>query len=350
MGKLDKAPMPDFSSVDSGIGVATLIDPQYVVSVKHNGGYQGVSFGDGDNYYSIVDRNNAPDLDFHIPRLNKLVTEVTPTSITSQGAVSGAYLDKVRYPVFYRLGSGNQYIKDRNNALDHLSSAYNWLTGGTVGNPSSYQNGEMLSSSSGLVFDYTRNDVLPIYGEAGDSGSPLFAWDTTLQKWVLVGVLTAGNGPGGRANNWAVTPLNFVHQKMTEDDGPFVLFDSSDDAPLTWSFDPQTGTGNLTQGNVTYKMQGKQGSDLNAGKNIHFSGKGGEVKLVDDVFQGAGYLRFLDNYTVTAINNSVWTGAGIIVDKLSTVNWQLNGLKGDNLHKIGEGTLIIEGTGINEGG
>lgn len=41
----------------------------------------------------------------------------------------------------------------------------------------------------------------------------------------------------------------------------------------------------------------------------------------------AGYLRFLDNYTVTAINNSVWTGAGIIVDKLSTVNWQLNGLK-----------------------
>lgn len=350
VGKLDKAPMPDFSSVDSGIGVATLIAPQYVVSVKHNGGYQGVSFGDGDNYYSIVDRNNAPDLDFHIPRLNKLVTEVTPTSITSQGAVSGAYLDKVRYPVFYRLGSGNQYIKDRNNALDHLSSAYNWLTGGTVGNPSSYQNGEMLSSSSGLVFDYTRNDVLPIYGEAGDSGSPLFAWDTTLQKWVLVGVLTAGNGPGGRANNWAVTPLNFVHQKMTEDDGPFVLFDSSDDAPLTWSFDPQTGTGNLTQGNVTYKMQGKQGSDLNAGKNIHFSGKGGEVKLVDDVFQGAGYLRFLDNYTVTAINNSVWTGAGIIVDKLSTVNWQLNGLKGDNLHKIGEGTLIVEGTGINEGG
>lgn len=71
VGKLDKAPMPDFSSVDSGIGVATLIDPQYVVSVKHNGGYQGVSFGDGDNYYSIVDRNNAPDLDFHIPRLNR---------------------------------------------------------------------------------------------------------------------------------------------------------------------------------------------------------------------------------------------------------------------------------------
>lgn len=78
--------MPDFSSVDSGIGVATLIDPQYIVSVKHNGGYQGVSFGDGGNYYSIVDRNNASSLDFHAPRLNKLVIEVAPASLTEEGA------------------------------------------------------------------------------------------------------------------------------------------------------------------------------------------------------------------------------------------------------------------------
>ncbi|WP_105491794.1 autotransporter outer membrane beta-barrel domain-containing protein, partial [Escherichia coli] len=32
------------------------------------------------------------------------------------------------------------------------------------------------------------------------------------------------------------------------------------------------------------------------------------------------------------------------------VNWQVNGVKGDNLHKIGEGTLTVQGTGINEGG
>ena len=40
-GVLNKAPMADFSSVDK-IGVATLVNPQYVVSVKHNGGYQSV--------------------------------------------------------------------------------------------------------------------------------------------------------------------------------------------------------------------------------------------------------------------------------------------------------------------
>lgn len=38
------------------------------------------------------------------------------------------------------------------------------------------------------------------------------------------------------------------------------------------------------------------------------------------------------------------------MDNGVSVNWQVNGVKGDNLHKIGEGTLTVQGTGINEGG
>ncbi|MDC9143612.1 S6 family peptidase [Escherichia coli] len=152
VGTLEKAAMPDFSSVNSGSGVATLINPQYIASVKHNGGYTNVSFGYGESRYNIVDRNNAPSLDFHAPRLDKLVTEVAPAAVTAQGAVAGAYLDKERYPVFYRLGSGTQYIKDSNGQLTQMGGAYSWLTGGTVGSLSSYQNGEMISTSSGLVF------------------------------------------------------------------------------------------------------------------------------------------------------------------------------------------------------
>ncbi|HCD7024600.1 hypothetical protein INF40_20275 [Escherichia sp. DSM 109009] len=107
VGTLDKTSMPDFSSVDSEIGVATLINPQYIASVKHNGGYTNVSFGDSENHYNIVDRNNAPSLDFHAPRLDKLVTEVTPTVVTVQGAMAGAYLDKELYPVFLSSGVRN---------------------------------------------------------------------------------------------------------------------------------------------------------------------------------------------------------------------------------------------------
>ena len=85
VGTLEKAAMPDFSSVNSGSGVATLINPQYIASVKHNGGYTNVSFGYGESRYNIVDRNNAPSLDFHAPRLDKLVTEVAPAAVTAQG-------------------------------------------------------------------------------------------------------------------------------------------------------------------------------------------------------------------------------------------------------------------------
>lgn len=60
----------------SNPGVATLINPQYVASVKHNGGYKNVSFGDGENRYNIVDRNEHGSQDFHAPRLDKLVTKL----------------------------------------------------------------------------------------------------------------------------------------------------------------------------------------------------------------------------------------------------------------------------------
>ncbi|EPD7559239.1 temperature-sensitive protease autotransporter hemagglutinin Tsh/Hbp, partial [Escherichia coli] len=313
-------------------------------------GYTNVSFGDGENRYNIVDRNNAPSLDFHAPRLGKLVTEVAPTAVTAQGAVAGAYLDKERYPVFYRLGSGTQYIKDSNGQLTKMGGAYSWLTGGTVGSLSSYQNGEMISTSSGLVFDYKLNGAMPIYGEAGDSGSPLFAFDTVQNKWVLVGVLTAGNGAGGRGNNWAVIPLDFIGQKFNEDNDAPVTFRTSEGGALEWSFNSSTGAGALTQGTTTYAMHGQQGNDLNAGKNLIFQGQNGQINLKDSVSQGAGSLTFRDNYTVTTSNGSTWTGAGIVVDNGVSVNWQVNGVKGDNLHKIGEGTLTVQGTGINEGG
>ncbi|EIK0718543.1 hemoglobin-binding protease autotransporter Hbp, partial [Escherichia coli] len=201
-----------------------------------------------------------------------------------------------------------------------------------------------------LVFDYKLNGAMPIYGEAGDSGSPLFAFDTVQNKWVLVGVLTAGNGAGGRGNNWAVIPLDFIGQKFNEDNDAPVTFRTSEGGALEWSFNSSTGAGALTQGTTTYAMHGQQGNDLNAGKNLIFQGQNGQINLKDSVSQGAGSLTFRDNYTVTTSNGSTWTGAGIVVDNGVSVNWQVNGVKGDNLHKIGEGTLTVQGTGINEGG
>ncbi|WP_105447269.1 S6 family peptidase [Escherichia coli] len=347
VGTLDKAAMPDFSAVDSEIGVATLINPQYIASVKHNGGYKNVSFGDGENRYNIVDRNEHGSQDFHAPRLDKLVTEVIPASVTEEGQKTNAYANTERYTAFYRAGSGTQYIKDKSGNVTQISGAYSYLTGGTVGAPSSSDH--IIASSPGNVFN-PINGPLSSYGAPGDSGSPLFAYDSWQKKWVMVGVLSTWTGEHGVNNRWAVIPLDFIGQKFNEDNDAPVTFRTSEGGALEWSFNSSTGAGALTQGSTTYAMHGQQGNDLNAGKNLIFQGANGQINLKDSVSQGAGSLTFRDNYTVTTSNGSTWTGAGIIVDNGVSVNWQVNGVKGDNLHKIGEGTLTVQGTGINEGG
>lgn len=347
VGTLDKAAMPDFSAVDSEIGVATLINPQYIASVKHNGGYKNVSFGDGENRYNIVDRNEHGSQDFHAPRLDKLVTEVIPASVTEEGQKTNAYANTERYTAFYRAGSGTQYIKDRSGNVTQISGAYSYLTGGTVGAPSSSDH--IIASSPGNVFN-PINGPLSSYGAPGDSGSPLFAYDSWQKIWVMVGVLSTWTGEHGVNNRWAVIPLDFIGQKFNEDNDAPVTFRTSEGGALEWSFNSSTGAGALTQGGTTYAMHGQQGNDLNAGKNLIFQGKNGQINFKDSVSQGAGSLTFRDNYTVTTSNGSTWTGAGIVVDNGVSVNWQVNGVKGDNLHKIGEGTLTVQGTGINEGG
>ncbi|EQA0898881.1 autotransporter outer membrane beta-barrel domain-containing protein [Escherichia coli] len=344
VGRLDKAPMADFSSVSSN-GVATLVSPQYIVSVKHNGGYQSVSFGNGKNKYSLVDRNNHSSVDFHAPRLNKLVTEVTPSAVTAEGTKSNAYKDTERYTAFYRVGSGSQYIQTPEGKIERLSGAYNYLTGGTTGALRSSGNGGRVTASSGKIFDASQGP-LGNHGRAGDSGSPLFAYESVQKNWVLVGVLTTGNDT---IINWNVIPTDYLNQVMQEDfDAPVDLV--SGQAPLNWTYDKTSGTGTLSQGSKNWTMHGQKDNDLNAGKNLVFSGQNGAIVLKDSVTQGAGYLEFKDSYTVSAESGKTWTGAGIVTDKGTNVTWKVNGVAGDNLHKLGEGSLTINGTGVNLGG
>ncbi|EMX0619512.1 autotransporter outer membrane beta-barrel domain-containing protein [Escherichia coli] len=344
MGRLDKAPMVDFSSVSSD-GVATLVSPQYIASVKHNRRYQSVRFGNGKNTYSFVDRNDHPSVDFHAPRLNKLVTEVIPSAVTTEGTKNNAYKDTERYTAFYRVGSGTQYIQTPEGKREHLSGAYKYLIGGTIGPLSSSKNGGRVTASSGKIFD-SGHGPLSNHGRPGDSGSPLLAYDALQKKWVLVGVLTGGNET---IANWNVIPTDYLNQVMQDD------FDASVDqvsgqGPLNWTYDKTSGTGTLSQGSKNWTMHGQKDNDLNAGKNLVFSGQNGAIVLKDSVTQGAGYLEFKDSYTVSAESGKTWTGAGIITDKGTNVTWRVNGVAGDNLHKLGEGTLTINGTGVNPGG
>ncbi|WP_289306756.1 S6 family peptidase, partial [Escherichia coli] len=300
VGQFDKAPMIDFSSVNVGSnpGVATLINPQYVASVKHNGGYQGVSFGDGENYYHIVDRNEYGSADFHAPRLNKLVTEVAPATMT--GASQSEILNPSKYPIFYRTGSGRQYIQDTQGNWHWVEGSYNYLTGGTL--PASFftygENGIQVYMG-GNVGDH---GVMASFGQLGDSGSPLFGWNAEKKQWELLGVYAVIGGGTNMA--YQLIPQSFLSQVYSEDNDAPVFFNASSGAPLQWKFDSSTGTGSLKQGSDEYAMHGQKGSDLNAGKNLTFLGHNGQIDLENSVTQGAGSLTFTDDYTVTTSNGS----------------------------------------------
>lgn len=345
---LSQAPMIDFSSVDRGLSVATLVAPQYIVSVKHNGGYKSVKFGyNDDNNYILVDRNNGAR-DFHTPRLNKIVTEVAPSEVTDAGTATGTYKNQERFPVFYRVGTGTQYVKGITGKLTSIAGGYTYKTGGTVGVPAISD--WSIVSNPGNTYA-VANGPMASYGTPGDSGSPLFAWDTQRNKWVLVAVLNSYAGNAGKTNWFTVIPVNEVNANIEADtDAPVTPMSTTEN--INWTYDISTGTGKLTQGADTWEMHGRDtGSSavsFNHGKDLSFENTG-TVMLKDTVNQGAGTLTFNGDYTVKPESNQTWVGGGIIVNGDHTVNWQVNGVAGDSLHKLGTGTLNISGTGINPG-
>lgn len=339
---LNKAPMIDFSSTDTN-GIGTLVAPQYIISVKHNVGYKQVKYGySDDTTYTLVDRNNHWR-DFHTPRLNKVVTEVAPLDMTSAGIAQGTYQDNKRFPVFYRVGTGTQYVKDVSGKPTHLAGAYSYKTGGIV-NPPFISDWSFVSNAT--------NTPLSAYGTPGDSGSPLFAWDAQKNKWVVAGVLNAYAGVSGNTNWYTIIPVGDVANTMKQDaDAP--INSQQNEGDIHWIYDDKTGVGTLTQGAASWSMHGNQGAtwpaSLNSGKDLTFQG-GGTVVLENTVNQGAGTLTFDDDYIIKPLDSQTWKGGGIIVNGDHTVDWQVKGVQGDNLHKLGTGTLKVNGTGINPGG
>ena len=100
---------------------------------------------------------------------------------------------------------------------------------------------------------------MPIYGEAGDSGSPLFAFLILFRIHGFLLVFSLREWSGGRGNNWAVIPLDFIRQKFNRDNDAPVTFRTSEGGALEWGFNSSTGAGTLTQGTTTYAMHGQQG-------------------------------------------------------------------------------------------
>jgi serine protease autotransporter len=345
-------PLPDFSMV-SDQGYATLISPSYIVSVKHNGGYKNVKFGNGAKFaatYILINRNDKTDVDFHAPRLNKVVTESAPvTSLTRAEILAG---DETRYPWFSRTGGGIQKVVDESQtSVTQLAPAYQWLSGGLMA---------WKDMTLDTMIRWSNNASTPLSSVSlsGDSGSPVFIYDATAKAWKLAGVLMSGSGADGygKRANAHYLQHDFINAVMANNRDPDVT-DSRIDEDIHW------GETAISQGNHQWQWHGLDKSvshqapatatneELDATKDLRFNGEGGTVVLDQSINMGAGKLQFSNDYLFRSADgaNATWAGGGVEVDSGKTVLWQVNGLKEDALHKIGAGTLHIKASGINPG-
>ena len=363
---LPNLPMIDFSPVDVQMRVATLVDPQYVVSVKHNSGYKNVRFGIKtghsdipDDTYRLVDRNNdgPPDIwwkydrrheDYHSPRLHRFVTEVVPMPTTTAGTDPNTYMDTARFPYMLRVGAGTQFRESADKDREELQGAYNYAIGG--------QSYDLQPKKQGFLDLYGNLFDKPLtnYAVPGDSGSPIFTFDKQQNKWVFLGTYTYWGGYKNTTwQEYIIYRNDFNQQRYAEDIAGQISADNNEE--FIWEAEDKTSTIRSTRNNnktlvvdlidASLKTLEEQ---LNYGKTAYLNGNNGLLKLKGDINQGAGGLYFNGNYTVSGQNtNTTWTGAGISVAEGKQVNWQIR--NNDILSKIGSGTLHVNGTGKNDG-
>ncbi|MCK8814228.1 autotransporter domain-containing protein [Haemophilus influenzae] len=392
-------PMIDFSVVDVNKRIGTLVDPQYIVSVKHAhqymndfyfGHYNGHrDVSDDENKYSVVTQNNVnPNEGWHVdkrlddynmPRLNKFVTEVAPTTPTLAGDDLETYKDKERYLSFVRVGAGTQFVYKKgadyvennthNSDIKLLTDAYRYAIGGT---PYKGINIDPSQSKKGLIgFGDSREDhvinsktllsqdPLTNYGVLGDSGSPLFAFDKQQNKWVFIGPYTYWAGYGKKSwQEWNIYKKDFADSIKKRDNAEAVPFSTSE---YRWTTTGNSSQITNNQKTISVKLPNseeklvnyQQKEKENTGQNVIFEGNGNSkntLVLENNINQGAGGLFFKGNYEVKGKTDDItWVGGGISVEEGKTVTWKVHNPQSDRLAKIGKGTLIVEGKGENKG-
>ncbi|EMR8118107.1 autotransporter domain-containing protein [Neisseria gonorrhoeae] len=381
---LSNVPMIDFSVADVNKRIATVVDPQYAVSVKHAkaevhtfyyGQYNGHNdVADKENEYRVVEQNNyephkawsASNLgrleDYNMARFNKFVTEVAPIAPTDAGGGLNTYKDKNRFSSFVRIGAGRQLVyekgvyhqegNEKGYDLRDLSQAYRYAIAGT---PYKDINIDQTMNTEGLIGFGNHNkqysaeelkqalsqDALTNYGVLGDSGSPLFAFDKQKNQWVFLGTYDYWAGYGKKSwQEWNIYKKEFADKIKQHDNAGIV----KGNGEHHWK---TTGT-NSHIGSTAVRLANNEG-DANNGQNVTFEDNGTLV-LDQNINQGAGGLFFKGDYTVKGANNDItWLGAGIDVADGKKVVWQVKNPNGDRLAKIGKGTLEINGTGVNQG-
>ncbi|EFA6635782.1 autotransporter outer membrane beta-barrel domain-containing protein [Escherichia coli] len=319
-----KVEIPDFSPA-SNKGNTTSIGGAYSVTATHNStNHHAISTQSwAQSNYKYVDRMSKGD--FAVTRLDKFVVETSGVTdyvnfnLNSAQALEryGVEFNGKKQIIGFRAGAGSTEI----------------VQNGTYNSGQVYQPELLSASMFHLNWNnkHVQNNVGGFFNETtgGDSGSGFYLYDNVLKKWVLLGTLTGI--AYGTSESWVV----------------YAGYDNNLVNNLKNYFAQNVGlNGDVMNFNgSSFLINGNQ-SDLEITKNkqnkdLLFSG-GGVINLSQNMNLGIGGLIF-DAGQYYSINGDekTYKGAGLDIGAGTTVDWNVKGVAGDNLHKIGAGTLNV---------
>ncbi len=212
---------------------------------------------------------------------------------------------------------------------------------------------EYKPDSRGITFTYNANTEGNFNNRitSGDSGSGIYAYNTTKKEWVLLGVTSSATTGSNKANIAAVSNKDLLDfQQQFEQKINLKIQDPAD--ANTWT---------LKGNNLTYQQRGdtpKQTDNLQLNKDIIFSGGGGTIEVQSDINRNmsgyAGGFVFEAGDSATSTNPTTYKfinengkthsfkGSGLDIGEKVKVEWALRNDKDDALHKIGKGELVIK--------
>ncbi len=248
--------MIDYSStIDGGFGA--LIGRNFFATVRHNGVWTGTVTGKTigrDNaitYAGVEYRHSsrfvlAPSIDYKITRLSKITTDVTPSVVYGETNRdwSALYNGGLGGQLLYRAGGGYSGIAAYDGSQTVICYTYTYITGGSmVANGVGINNQEdgtftasytFIPASSGV----TQARPLPFRTQGGDSGSPIWIWNTSTNQYEY---LAAHQARGGD-NSYARGASEWTLETMASYDKAVDMSAAADATAYIYAAKTLTGT------------------------------------------------------------------------------------------------------------
>ena len=219
--KLEHGMISYESMVDGG--PFTAISYNATATVQHNGVTNPVFTGrfigsDQAIHYAGIEyrscENNTflltPQIDYKVTRISKVITDITPSTLYD-AKTHMQHGDNINDMLQYRAGGGYMQQADETGKTTWLTGAYTYVVGGIVdnwsfgyssgydyktGTPAKWDGRGMPDDSYTLsikgVIDFkpenagTASHPLPFVTQGGDSGSPVWVWDTYSNSYQLI--------------------------------------------------------------------------------------------------------------------------------------------------------------------